>query len=148
MGGNRISACTACIPHSLSCVPLTAAYNIQEVTPRIYHLFQQSPWWHRYAASYQQPQPYFTMLLYRKDVFKPAQSFQLHPFTTSAMGTFPSEYTRGPAVAQVGCLHSAAYYLWVTGFFKLRSMVDSQSTTGILKGMSLLSMPCVCSNHA
>ncbi|KAL3149297.1 hypothetical protein ABBQ32_002110 [Trebouxia sp. C0010 RCD-2024] len=58
----------------------------QEVTPRIYHLFQQSPWWYRYTASQQQPQPYFTVLLYRKDVFRPAESFQLHPFTNSAMG--------------------------------------------------------------
>lgn len=58
----------------------------QEVTQRIYHLFQQSPWWHRYAASRPAAQPYFTALLYRKDTFTPAGSFQSHDFSNSAMG--------------------------------------------------------------
>ncbi|KAL0023025.1 hypothetical protein WJX79_000732 [Trebouxia sp. C0005] len=58
----------------------------QEVTQRIYHLFQQSPWWHRYAASQPAAQPYFTALLYRKDTFTPAGSFQSHDFSNSAMG--------------------------------------------------------------
>ena len=59
---------------------------MQEVTQRIYHLFQQSPWWHRYAASQPVAQPYFTALLYRKDSFTPAGSFQSHDFSNSAMG--------------------------------------------------------------
>ncbi len=59
---------------------------MQEVTQLIYHLFQQSPWWHRYAASQPAAQPYFTALLYRKDSFKPAGSFQSHDFSNSAMG--------------------------------------------------------------
>lgn len=58
----------------------------QEVTQNIYHLFQQSPWWHRYAASLPAPQPYFTALFYRKDTFKPNGSFQTHQFANSAMG--------------------------------------------------------------
>ena len=65
---------------------LTRGLCCQEVTPRIYHLFKQSPWWHRYTASQPQPQPYFTVLLSRKDMFTPAASFQLHPFMNSAMG--------------------------------------------------------------
>ncbi len=60
--------------------------TMQEVTQRIYHLFQQSPWWHKYAASQPAAQPYFTALLYRKDTFKPAGSFQSHDFSNSAMG--------------------------------------------------------------
>ena len=59
---------------------------MQEVTQRIYHLFQQSSWWHRYAASQPAAQPYFTALLYRKDTFTPAGSFQSHDFSNSAMG--------------------------------------------------------------
>lgn len=80
-------ACLALDNRWPRCSPLTRLhFHMQEVTPRIYHLFQQSPWWHRYASSPQQPQPYFTSLLYRKDVFKSSESFQLHPFTRSAMG--------------------------------------------------------------
>lgn len=59
---------------------------MQEVTQRIYHLFQQSPWWHRYGASQPAAQPYFTALLYRKDTFKPAGPFQSHDFSNSSMG--------------------------------------------------------------
>ena len=67
---------------------------LQEVTRRIYHLFQQSPWWHRYTVSQQQPQPYYTLLLYRKDIFKPSGPFHLYPFPNSVMGTYTAHCIR------------------------------------------------------
>ena len=85
-----------------------ACLCIKEVTPRIYRLFQQSPWWHHYTASQPEPEDYFTALLYRKDVFKPAGSFQVHPFTNSIMGkhSIPSVYAscHGPMLTPYLCL--------------------------------------------
>lgn len=61
--------------------------ELQEVTPNILQLFQQSHWWVRYSSSPPLDQPYFTLLLYRKDVFTPAaEGFRDTPFENSAMG--------------------------------------------------------------
>lgn len=58
----------------------------QEVTPAIYHLFQVSHWWQRYCVSAPMNQPYFTALLYNKDVLKPDGPIQIHEFSNSCMG--------------------------------------------------------------
>ncbi|KAF9590288.1 hypothetical protein IFM89_032296 [Coptis chinensis] len=58
----------------------------QEVTPNIYHIFQQSSWWKAYHCSVSTAmynvKPYFCMLLSKV----PVKSFSCKPFSNSIMG--------------------------------------------------------------
>lgn len=84
---------------------IVTLHATQEVTPNILQLFHQSPWWDRYTASQPPPQPYFTLLLYRKDVFKPLLGgFQEMPFPNSAMGENWTCLLCVCCIVSVGCL--------------------------------------------